>query len=206
MKIVDSFVACAAAVVRERSELLTDLDRAIGDGDHGINMKRGFDAVEQLSAELVSLPPGAALQKIGTTLVMTVGGASGPLYGSFFMTLGHALPESPRAGDLATAVAAGVDAVRKRGRSEVGEKTLLDVLVPVADALRTAVAEGAATDALRERVVAAARSGLEATRPLQATKGRASFLKERSVGHLDPGAMSSYLLIEAACRSFEEFP
>lgn len=192
-----------AAVIGDRADDLTTLDQAIGDGDHGINMKRGFDAIIESRDALESMSPGQALQKIGMTLVMKVGGASGPLYGSFFMGLGKALSENPELTDLANALEQGVASVKKRGKSDVGEKTMLDVLVPVSQALQNSIAEKQEPGEVLAKVIATADIGLEATKPMQATKGRASYLGERSIGHLDPGAMSSCLLIKAACRCFE---
>lgn len=191
-------VDAAVATIRAHAVELTGLDQAIGDGDHGINMQRGFDALAA-ATEIKALPLGDALQKAGMTLVMTVGGASGPLFGSLFMAMGKSLGSA--AADparLAAMLEDGIAAVKKRGRSEAGEKTMLDVLVPVAAALRNApVAASSAT--VLESLRAAADAGLEATRPIRATKGRASFLGERSVGHLDPGARSSQLLVHAVC-------
>ncbi len=190
---------CAAAIVTHAEEL-TQLDAAIGDGDHGVNMRRGFDAIGELRGELAEMPAGAALQKAGMTLVMKVGGASGPLYGSLLMGIGKALGGGLAPDDVAPALRAGVESVKQRGKSDVGDKTMLDVLVPVTETLEGAAgAEVAWTPELLEALRAAARAGLEATRPLQARKGRASFLGERSVGHLDPGARSSQLLVETLC-------
>ena len=190
---IGRLIDAAAATIRDHAEELSALDRAIGDGDHGINMSRGFEAIAGERAALAVLPLVAALQKAGMTLVMKVGGASGPLYGSLLMAMG-------KAGGDASAVdrlSEGVDAVRKRGKSAPGEKTMLDVLVPLLDALRAGPADPIA--AARR----AADAGLEATRAMQATKGRASFLGERSVGHLDPGARSSALLVHAVCDVLE---
>jgi len=189
-----------AASIREHADELSALDRAIGDGDHGINMTRGFDAVAAMREELASLAPGEALQKTGMTLIMKVGGASGPLYGSFFMELGRRLPVQPTLADLAAALAEGVAVVKRRGKSDVGDKTMLDVLGPVADCVQLLVSERAAPPEAAGRIIAAAESGLEATRALQAKKGRASYLGERSIGHLDPGAMSGCLIVRAACE------
>lgn len=183
----------SAAVIAAHAEELTSLDQAIGDGDHGINMKRGFDALAAASEEIGALPLDQALQKAGMTLVMTVGGASGPLYGSLLMGMGKGA-----AGGAAAMLAEGVAAVKKRGKSEAGEKTMLDVLVPVLEAIGGA--EGAEAIAAAR---AAADAGLAATKDLQATKGRASFLGERSVGHLDPGARSSALLVHCVCDELE---
>ena len=191
--------ACAATIV-EHTDELTTLDQAVGDGDHGLNMKRGFEAVALDREATASLDPGGALQKAGMTLVMKVGGASGPLYGSLLIAMGKAMSEPPQdVGDVARALAAGVEAVKARGKSHSGEKTMLDVLVPVAGAL--AEADGL-RDAI-ERVPTAADRGLESTRDMKATKGRASFLGERSIGHLDPGARSSQLLVHAVCHVFK---
>ena len=195
-----------AAAVRASTGELTDLDRAIGDGDHGANLRRGFDAVAELGAELEAMPWGAALEKAGMTLVMKVGGASGPLYGSLLMGIGKSLAAGARSGapslpEVADALEAGVDMVRKRGKSDVGEKTMLDVLVPVCEALRDGLSQSLPPSDLLDGVSAAAGRGLEATRPLQARKGRASFLGERSVGHLDPGARSSQLIVDSVCTT-----
>lgn len=190
-------IAATAATVAAHAEELTTLDQAIGDGDHGVNMKRGFDAIAAAAEEIGAQPLGGALQKAGMTLVMNVGGASGPLYGSLLMGLGKAAGQDGDP-DIATMLAEGVAAVKKRGKSEAGEKTMLDVLVPVLEALRAAEPEGQ-TAAAR----AAADRGLAATEDMLATKGRASFLGERSVGHLDPGARSSALLVHAVCDVIE---
>ena len=195
-----------AAAVRANADELTELDRAVGDGDHGANLRRGFDAVAELAPELDAMPPGAALQKAGMTLVMKVGGASGPLYGSLLMGIGKVLAGAPTAGtpspsEVADALQAGVDMVRKRGKSDVGDKTMLDVLVPVCEALRDGVSQSLPVPRLLDDLNAAAGRGLEATRALQARKGRASYLGERSVGHLDPGARSSQLIVESVCAS-----
>ena len=199
MPVVSELLGEVAAAVRANADELTDLDRAIGDGDHGLNLRRGFDAVAGLGPELDAMPVGKALQKAGMTLVMKVGGASGPLYGSLLMGIGKALPESPGRPDLAAALQAGVDAVRQRGKSEAGDKTMLDVLAPVSEALRDGVAQSLSPPRLLDDVAAAAGRGLESTRALVARKGRASFLGERSAGHLDPGARSSQLIVETVC-------
>lgn len=197
----------AAAAIRDHAEELTRLDQAIGDGDHGLNMGRGFAALAEQREALAALPFGAALQKAGMTLVMTVGGASGPLYGSLLMAMGKA-GEAPPAGPeaLAGMLEQGIAAVKLRGKSDVGAKTMLDVLVPTLEALRAGAAQQLPRAELAAAVRTAAREALEATAPLRATKGRASFLGERSIGHLDPGARSSTLLIEAVCDIYEEVP
>ncbi len=186
--------ALAATILDHQTEL-TDLDRAIGDGDHGINLARGFKAVLAQRDTLSELPLGPGLKELGKRLVMSVGGASGPLYGTLFMALGDALAGSQplTRADFVRACEASVAAVSARGKAQAGQKTMLDVLVPVLDELRAG-----GPDLLRrlsERAAAAA----AATVPLVAQRGRAAFLGERSAGHLDPGARSSQLLIDAAC-------
>ncbi|MEU7071783.1 dihydroxyacetone kinase subunit DhaL [Streptomyces narbonensis] len=177
--------AAASAVDREAG-LLTELDSAIGDADHGANLKRGFAAVAELLAKEPPATPGAVLVAAGRQLISTVGGASGPLYGTLLRRTGKALGED-RGVDrerLAEAFGVGVAAVSQLGGAQVGDKTMLDALVPAAEALR--ISFGAAR--------AAAEEGALATVPLQARKGRASYLGERSIGHQDPGATSSALL------------
>jgi dihydroxyacetone kinase-like protein len=178
--------------------MLTALDQAIGDGDHGINMKRGFEAIRQDRDAIAALADDEALHKAGMTLVMKVGGASGPLYGSLLMGMAKAA----KAGhDLEGQLAEGIAMVKKRGKSDVGAKTMLDVLVPVHAALKD---HGSLSTA--EIITAIRRTAdqaREATRDMLATRGRASFLGERSVGHHDPGATSSRLLIDTICDVLE---
>jgi phosphoenolpyruvate---glycerone phosphotransferase subunit DhaL len=195
-----SLVKVAAEQVIASAPELTSLDQAIGDGDHGTNMKRGFEAVLGKLDAISAQPLDEALKTIGKTLVMTVGGASGPLYGSFFLAAGEALSHDKHLPeDLADVFGSGVDAVRARGRSHAGEKTMLDVLVPVLETLKTAAGQ----PDLIARVRTTAVDAVERTAPMQATKGRASFLGSRSVGHVDPGARSSCLLLQAVCASLE---
>lgn len=195
-----ALVTAAAEQIIGCAPELTALDQAIGDGDHGANMKRGFEAVLGKIDAITAQPTGDAVKMVGKTLVMTVGGASGPLYGSFFMAMGDAinsgrqLPE-----DLADAFAAGVDAVSARGRSRAGEKTMLDVLIPVLERLRV----DAGRPDLMGRVRAVASDAVERTVPMLATKGRASYLGPRSIGHIDPGARSSCVLVHAICTTLE---
>jgi dihydroxyacetone kinase-like protein len=203
-ELIGRMIDAACAAIDEHAELLTRLDAAIGDGDHGHNMRRGFQEIAAQRAQLVDLELGAALQKAGMALVMKVGGASGPLYGSLLMAMGKAAAEAPlEAAGVAAIWAEGIDALKRRGKSEIGEKTMLDVLVPAQGALRAAAADGVAPDRILARVRAAAADGLAATEPMQATKGRASYLGPRSIGHLDPGAQSSALLIAAVCDVLE---
>jgi dihydroxyacetone kinase-like protein len=195
-----TLIAAAAERLIAAAPQLTALDQAIGDGDHGTNMKRGCEAVLAKLDAIVAKPPGEAVREVGRTLVMTVGGASGPLYGSFFMAMGEALAQGGEMpGHLAESVAAGVAAVGARGRSEAGEKTMLDVLIPVLETLRR---EAGRADLL-DRVRWSASDAVERTVPMRASKGRASFLGERSVGHIDPGAQSSCLIVHAICTTLE---
>ena len=165
---------------------LTALDQAIGDGDHGLNMKRGFEAVLNEVTVISEKPLPEALKAVGMTLVMKVGGASGPLYGTLFMSFGKDLPAEPTRDDLVRAATAAIEAVKARGKSDVGQKTMLDVLAPARDAF-----------AAGRDPVAAANAAAEATIPMKAVRGRASFLGDRSIGHMDPGARSSALIIAA---------
>jgi len=191
-----ALIGRCSGTIAAHAQGLTALDQAIGDGDHGLNMARGFNALAAAAQEIAALPFGEALQKAGMTLVMTVGGASGPLYGSLLIGMGKAAREMPRtSAEAAAMLDAGVAAVKARGKSDAGAKTMLDVLVPV----QAALAAGAGPAQIRETADAA----LAATRDMRATKGRAAFLGERSVGHLDPGARSSALLIHAVCDVLE---
>ena len=184
-----------ADVVIEHADELTSLDQAIGDGDHGLNMKRGFEAVLATLPGLADKALPEMLKAIGMTLVMKVGGASGPLVGTFFMELGKALPEQPARADLVAATDKAIDAVKARGRSDAGQKTLLDVLVPV----QTMLAGGGDAKAIAAEAARAA----DRTIPMLAIRGRASFLGERSIGHMDPGSRSVCLLIGAAVATLE---
>jgi dihydroxyacetone kinase-like protein len=191
--------------IADEKEWLTGLDSAIGDGDHGINMHRGMSAVV---TELADLPADLAtlFKRTGMKLVSSVGGASGPLYGTFFLRFGTAAGDvtSLDGPGLAQALRAGCDGVVARGKAELGEKTMLDALLPAADALEAAIGEGEAPADALEAAADAARTGREATIPMLATKGRASYLGERSIGHLDPGAASSTLLLETLAAAVDD--
>jgi phosphoenolpyruvate---glycerone phosphotransferase subunit DhaL len=191
----EKLVRALAASMIEHAEELTSLDQAIGDGDHGLNMKRGFEAVLATLPGLADKSLPEMLKSIGMTLVMKVGGASGPLVGTFFMELGKALPDEPARADLVAATDRAINSVKTRGRSEAGQKTLLDVLVPV----QGVFAAGGDARAL----VAEAAQAADRTTPMLATRGRASFLGERSIGHMDPGSRSASLLISAAVAALE---
>ena len=191
-------LAVADAVIAHEAEL-TALDRAIGDGDHGLNMRRGCEAVRAGAGAIAALPLPDALREAGTRLVMSVGGAAGPLYGTLLLTLGREI--APDGSNLALALGAAVAAVMARGRSQPGQKTMLDVLAPVRD---TVVAAGTAGRAQLPRILpGVADAAAAATVPLRAARGRAAFLGERSVGHVDPGARSAALMVSAACRAWK---
>ncbi len=187
----------AETIIAAEAEL-TELDQAIGDGDHGINMKRGAAAVLADAESLAAKPAGEAIKAAGMQLVMKVGGASGPLYGTLLMTLGKSWPEKADQKGFSEAFATAVAAVKARGKSDVQQKTMLDVLVPVSE-------EIAAGKSLAD-IRACAEASAAATVPMRAIRGRASFLGERSVGHIDPGARSSQLAVETVCNLLEEKP
>jgi dihydroxyacetone kinase-like protein len=191
-----------AGTLHENAAYLTELDSAIGDADHGSNMDRGFAAVVAVMDETEFDSVDELLKRAGMTLVSKVGGASGPLYGTFFLRFGTALAgKEITAASVGEALRAGVGGVLARGKPELGDKTMYDAWAPALDAYDAAVAGGSGlTDALRAAADAAAK-GRDATIPLVARKGRASYLGERSAGHLDPGATSTALLLESAART-----
>lgn len=193
-----------ARAIAENAQLLTDLDAAIGDADHGINMDRGMTAVV---AALDESPPSdlaGLCKQVGMTLVKSVGGASGPLYGTFFLRM--AGPLAPQADvdaeGFAKALRAGVEGVVQRGRAESGDKTMFDAMAPALDALDAALAAGAGLETALADAAVAADKGMQATEAMLARKGRASYLGPRSVGHRDPGATSAAMLIGAAATAF----
>jgi len=192
-----------ADVVRANRDYLTELDAAIGDADHGANMDRGFQAVVARLPGVAGQDIGTILKTVGMALVSTVGGAAGPLYGTFFLQAAAAAagkteltPE-----DWLAALEAGVNGVVSRGKSGPGDKTMLDALLPAVEAFRAALQQSLSLDEALRRSAEAAEKGAVATIPLVARRGRASYLGERSAGHQDPGATSSYLLLKAASES-----
>ena len=193
-----SLLQGTAEAVIAQSEHLTALDQAIGDGDHGINMKRGLENVLTDLDNIIAKPPAEALKSVGMTMVMKVGGASGPLYGTLVMTLGKEWPPDDEldSAKLSQMLAASLEALKKRGKADLGAKTMLDVLAPVQQALE-------ANKSMAE-ISAIAQQAAEATIPMKATRGRASFLGDRSIGHMDPGACSSALMIQTICQLLEE--
>jgi dihydroxyacetone kinase-like protein len=196
-----AWIAAAAAVIEEQRDHLTQLDAAIGDADHGINLSRGFAAV--LSALETANPatPGAILTLTGSTLISKVGGASGPLYGMAFRSAGKALGDTAdvHLAGLAAAFEAALAGVQRLGAAREGDKTMVDALAPATGAFSKAVAEGAPEADALAALAGAAQAGAAATIPMQALKGRASYLGPRSVGHEDPGAASTALILGALC-------
>jgi phosphoenolpyruvate---glycerone phosphotransferase subunit DhaL len=201
---IDAWMSEAAEAVRRERDYLTQLDAAIGDGDHGVNMDRGFTAVgKALAGQDGSVPPGRLLILAGKTLVSTVGGASGPLWGTALRRAGRELGDRQEFGDreLHAALEAAVSGVVELGAASPGDKTMVDALRPAVDALGAALDDGLPLAEALEAAVEAAAEGAKATVPMQARKGRASYLGERSIGHQDPGATSSVLVIRALARS-----
>jgi dihydroxyacetone kinase-like protein len=194
-----------AGVYAENRQYLTDLDSAIGDADHGINMDRGFKKVLEKLPSVADKDIGNILKSTGMTLMSTVGGASGPLYGTFFMRSGTAVADKEELdnNDLVNLFEAGVEGVVKRGRAVLGDKTMVDAWTPAIAALKEAVGAGKDTYEVLEAAVNGADQGVQDTIPLQARKGRASYLGERSIGHQDPGATSSWLMLKTLLEVVE---
>ncbi|WP_436798562.1 dihydroxyacetone kinase subunit DhaL [Mesorhizobium escarrei] len=190
-----TLISVTADTIAAHAEELTALDQAIGDGDHGLNMKRGFEAVRAEADTFATKPLPDALKAIGTKLVMTVGGASGPLFGTLFMALGKEISAEPDRANLTAAFGKAIEAVAARGKSQVGQKTMLDVLQPVHDALLQGKTGLEITDA--------ADNAAAATVPMKALRGRASFLGDRSIGHMDAGGRSVALLVRAVAETIE---
>jgi dihydroxyacetone kinase-like protein len=192
--------------VTEQRDYLTALDSAIGDADHGSNLSRGFTAVLAKLTDSPSTTLAALLQSSGMTLVSTVGGASGPLYGTFLLRMGKAIGEqdTATAAQLGEALRAGLDGVIARGKAEPGDKTMIDALSPAVDAYEAALADGDDAGTAAKAAASAAAAGRDATEPLVAHKGRASYLGERSAGHIDPGSASVTLVLEALAAALRE--
>jgi dihydroxyacetone kinase-like protein len=203
---IHAWMTTIAESVKDQRDYLTQLDAAIGDGDHGVNMDRGFDAVgKALAAQDGSLPPGKLLTLVGKTLVSTIGGASGPLWGTAFRRAGRALGDRQELDgqDLVVALRAALEGVVELGAAQPGDKTMVDALGPAIEALAAALDAGEPLEHALAAATAAAESGAKATVPLQARKGRASYLGERSIGHQDPGATSAALIMAALQRAVE---
>ena len=195
---------CSAALIAENKDRLSELDAAIGDADHGINMNRGF--VKVLSRINPRQDISSLLQTSAMALISSVGGAGGPLYGTFFLRAGAAAGDREflDTEDLAVLFEAGLKGVMERGHAQPGDKTMIDVLAPAAEAFRKAAESSTPLGEALDSVLAAAENGLRATIPMQARKGRASYLGERSIGHQDPGATSSFLLLKGLSQALSE--
>jgi dihydroxyacetone kinase-like protein len=201
-----AFLERAAQLITEHSSTLTELDAAIGDADHGANLERGFNAVRAKLDGLADQDIGTIMRTAGSTLVSTVGGSSGPLYGTAFIRAGTVLAgkTSITPEEWLAAAEAGLDGIIARGKARAGEKTLIDAIEPAIAAYRAALAEGVSMSEMLRRSAAAAEAGAQATIPMLATKGRASYLGDRSIGHQDPGATSAYYLTLALLEVVEE--
>lgn len=204
---IPKFIAAASVVIHDNAKEVTSLDQTIGDGDHVTNLQRGLDSLARLADSLAAMDWSAALQKIGMSLMSSVGGASGSLYGTLFLAMSKAMKDKTLdAATLSEAFEQGVEAMKQRGKAGLGEKTMLDVLIPVADTLKEACSAGLALPQVLENVEKTAAAGVESTRDLVATKGRASFLGDRAKGYLDPGARTAQLMIVAITRILRETP
>ena len=199
------WIELAAAQVAEQRDYLVDLDRAIGDGDHGENMDRGFKAAVEALGQAEPASVAEVLKTVAKTLMSTVGGAAGPLYGTAFLRASKAAGDGDLdAAGVAAIIEGALGGIQARGKATTGEKTMVDAWTPALDAARAAAESGADAVATLQAAATAAEAGAAATEPLRATKGRASYLGERSIGHLDPGAVSTSLILRAAARAAGE--
>ena len=199
------WIELSAADIAEQRDYLVDLDRAIGDGDHGENMDRGFKAAVEALEQTQPGSVAEVLKTVAKTLMSTVGGAAGPLYGTAFLRASKAAGDGELDGAGVAAVIAGaLDGIQARGKATTGEKTMVDAWTPALEAARAAAESGGDPSAVLEAAATAAEAGAAATEPMRATKGRASYLGERSIGHLDPGAVSTSLILRAAVRAAGE--
>jgi phosphoenolpyruvate---glycerone phosphotransferase subunit DhaL len=194
-----------ADVLHENRTYLTDLDSAIGDADHGINMDRGFSAVRNKFPDMATMDIATRLRTVGSTLVSTVGGAGGPLYGTAYLRAAGvaAGKQELTSADVVAMLEAFLGGIVSRGKAQTGEKTMVDALTPAVTAAKQALDEGATLAQITSRASAAAEEGMKATIPMLATKGRASYLGERSIGHQDPGATSSWLILRSLAETYE---
>lgn len=192
--------------VIENKELLTDLDRAIGDSDHGINMSKGFTAVIDKLDEMKAMDWGSILKNVAMTLISTIGGASGPLYGTAFLRAATVVNNKVEieAEDIVKMFEKAIEGIKMRGKSDRGDKTMLDAIIPAYESLKESIEKGESIVVAFEKAEKAAFEGVEYTKTIIARKGRASYLGERSIGHKDPGAMSSYIMIKAITDTLKE--
>ena len=199
------WIESSAADIAEQRDYLVDLDRAIGDGDHGENMDRGFKAALEALGQAEPASVAEVFKTVAKTLMSTVGGAAGPLYGTAFLRASKAAGDGELdAAGVAAIIEGALGGIQARGKATTGEKTMVDAWTPALEAARAAAESGSDPAAVFEAAAAAAEAGAAATEPLRATKGRASYLGERSIGHLDPGAVSTSLILRAAVRAAGE--
>ena len=199
-------IKCVDSVVKtilNAEEEIEHLDRAIGDGDHYINIKRGSIAVQSVKSELTTLPPDQAFKKIGMTLMASVGGASGPLFASFFLALAKEVSCESNLPQFSKGFTSGVESIMDRGKSKLGDKTMLDVLIPVSKKLESLANEGCEKQKLIKKIDLVAMAGVMATKDMMPSKGRSAGLAERAVGHIDPGAKTCQLIISTVCKELK---
>ena len=199
-------IKCIDGVVKtilDAEEEIESLDRAIGDGDHYINIKRGSIAVQSIKSELTTLPPDQAFKKIGMTLMASVGGASGPLFASFFLTLAKEVSCESNLPQFSKGFTSGVESIMDRGKSKLGDKTMLDVLIPVSKKLESLANERSEKQKLIKEIDLVAMAGVIATKDMMPSKGRSAGLAERAVGHIDPGAKTCQLIISTVCKELK---
>jgi dihydroxyacetone kinase-like protein len=199
IKCIDS----VAKTIINAEEEIESLDRAIGDGDHYINIKRGSIAVQSIKSELTTLPPDQAFKKIGMTLMASVGGASGPLFASFFLALAKEVSDESNLQQFSKGFTSGVESIIDRGKSKLGDKTMLDVLIPVSKKLESLANEGCEKQKLIKEIDLVAMAGVIATKDMMPSKGRSAGLAERAVGHIDPGAKTCQLIISTVCKELK---
>ncbi len=191
-------------IIEEKKLFLTQLDAAIGDGDHGLNMAKGFGAAKEKLESTSPETPSDILKAVGMALISKVGGAAGPLYGTAFLNASKSVAGKTELdlNDFQVMLESALDGVKSRGKATVGEKTMVDAIEPALDALKKAIAEGSSTREAMDKAVAAAEEGVNYTKTIIAKKGRASYLGERSIGHIDPGAMSSFVILKTIAENF----
>lgn len=201
---VKEVILAISDIIEEKKLFLTQLDAAIGDGDHGLNMAKGFNAAREKIENTAMETPGDILKAVGMALISKVGGAAGPLYGTAFLNASKAVAGKTELdlNDFQVMLEAALDGVKSRGKASVGEKTMVDAIEPALEALKKAIAEGASTREAMDKAVTAAEEGVAYTKTIIAKKGRASYLGERSIGHVDPGAMSSLVILRTIAEKF----
>lgn len=201
---VKEVILAISEIIEEKKLYLTQLDAAIGDGDHGLNMAKGFGAAKEKLESTNPETPSDILKAVGMALISKVGGAAGPLYGTAFLNASKSVAGKTELdlNDYQVMLEAALDGVKSRGKATVGEKTMVDAIEPALEALKKAIAEGSSTREAMDKSVAAAEEGVNYTKTIIAQKGRASYLGERSIGHIDPGAMSSYVILKTIAEKF----